>query len=208
VPYKIIVSMKARGDFTIVLSKDGFIFSWGSNSFYQLGDGTTVTRNVPVAVLTSNFLPNTVITMIGSGYTHAFAYAAASNTYYSWGSNNAGQLGNGSLTAWTQPVNASAISTIMSYNTEIPQLLYGGYQTTFVWSTIGNIYAFGFNQNGQLSESSTTTQLFGNNVDTTNFNGSVLTFCTNYQSSIFITNNGYQNYVSLSLIIIIISLFI
>jgi alpha-tubulin suppressor-like RCC1 family protein len=38
---KTIISIKARGDFNLALTKDGFVYSWGANNLYQLGDGKT-----------------------------------------------------------------------------------------------------------------------------------------------------------------------
>ncbi|MDP8218712.1 MAG: RCC1 domain-containing protein [Candidatus Theseobacter exili] len=35
---------------TVVLKNDGTVWAWGSNSYGQLGDGTTSNRNTPVRV--------------------------------------------------------------------------------------------------------------------------------------------------------------
>jgi len=192
----------------MALTKEGFVYTWGANDKYQLGDGTTVTRTQPVLVVGSVFGPDEktkdVITLIAAGRTHAIAYSETSNTYYSWGTNINGELGNGTLKSYIVPVNASQISVLLNQKKEIPQALYAGDQTTFVWAKSGAIYAFGLNSNGQLGESSQTNQLLGNNVDSSAFNGSVITFCVTYQHGIFITNNVVKNQLSLGMFIIII----
>ena len=40
------------------LSKKGRVFTWGSNTNGQLGDGTTTQRNNPVEITTSGALNN------------------------------------------------------------------------------------------------------------------------------------------------------
>ena len=47
---KNITQVYAGGSFTIALSSDGPIFSWGSNANGQLGDGTNIDRSSPVSV--------------------------------------------------------------------------------------------------------------------------------------------------------------
>jgi alpha-tubulin suppressor-like RCC1 family protein len=99
---KVIISVKAKGDFTIVLSDDGIVFGWGSNTNYQLADGTTVTRTSPIkAIGTILTIPgqtpsqdqNVKITHIAAGRSHVIAYSSVTGYFYSWGQNNVGQLG-------------------------------------------------------------------------------------------------------------------
>ena len=69
------------------LRSDGTVWSWGWNSFGQLGDGTYVDRHTPVQVsgLTS------VTALGGRGY-HSLALKS-DGTVWTWGYNAAGELG-------------------------------------------------------------------------------------------------------------------
>src|SRR5437773_8682773 len=78
----------AGSSHAVVLTDNGIVWAWGSNSSGQIGDGTTTTRTVPVTVSISG----------------AIAIAAGNNTTYvlksdgkvwAWGSNSAGQIGDG-----------------------------------------------------------------------------------------------------------------
>jgi alpha-tubulin suppressor-like RCC1 family protein len=116
-------------------------------------------------------------------------------------------MGTGKLDTYTTPQNASQISVLLNPKNEIATSLYAGLSTTFIWTKSGTIYAFGLNANGQLGESSTTTQLLGNFVDSSNFNGSVVSFCATYQHSVFITNSGSSLMLSYILSIFLLFLF-
>ena len=74
------------------IKTNGTLWAWGRNQFGQLGDGTTVDRNIP--------------TQIGSAANWDRIYANGSNTtiavktdgtVWVWGSNDFGQFGNGNL---------------------------------------------------------------------------------------------------------------
>ncbi|HEU5378945.1 MAG TPA: VWA domain-containing protein [Ktedonobacteraceae bacterium] len=70
----------------------GPVYSWGDNSYSQLGDGTTAPRISPVEV---QGLPPARIKAIVSGGWHGLALLEDS-TVWAWGLNDWGQLGDGS----------------------------------------------------------------------------------------------------------------
>jgi hypothetical protein len=83
---------------SLVLRSDGAIATWGDNSQGQLGNGTTTSSSVPVAVAD----PNGVISGLGkkvvavaAGADHNIALCS-DGTMAAWGSNDSGQLGNNS----------------------------------------------------------------------------------------------------------------
>jgi alpha-tubulin suppressor-like RCC1 family protein len=96
---------------SMALLEDGTIRIWGDNQFGQLGDGTTTSRLTPTAV------PDlTAVTAIAVGgflgndgrgdpvsYAHSLALLA-DGTVRAWGSNNDGQLGDGTITDQLAPV--------------------------------------------------------------------------------------------------------
>ncbi len=85
---------------SLVVREDGSLWAWGSNSYGQLGDGTTVDRLSPVRV--------------GSGYVsvaaggHHTLALKVDGTLWAWGSNGAGQLGDGTTEARLSPVQVGS----------------------------------------------------------------------------------------------------
>jgi alpha-tubulin suppressor-like RCC1 family protein len=65
------------------------ILTWGSNAYGQLGDGTTFTRWLPVAVSALN-----TATQVSAGARHTCA-RISDGSARCWGSNGSGRLGNG-----------------------------------------------------------------------------------------------------------------
>ena len=83
-----VVKISSGFSFTLALKSDGTVWVWGQNNF-SLGDGTTATqRNTPVQVAGL-----TGIVDIAAGTNHGLA----TNGFkiWAWGSNLAGELGNG-----------------------------------------------------------------------------------------------------------------
>jgi len=95
-----VVAISAGGDFTIALKDDGTVWSWGWNYFGQLGNGVFggenpdfndgIDRNLPTQVLNL-----TNIIYISAGNSHAVALKQ-NGTFWTWGRNRDGALGDGS----------------------------------------------------------------------------------------------------------------
>eukprot|EP00299_Pterocystis_sp_00344_P016933 c849_g1_i1.p1 GENE.c849_g1_i1~~c849_g1_i1.p1 ORF type:complete len:322 (-),score=53.10 c849_g1_i1:21-986(-) len=81
----------AGGYHSLILTEDGAVFGWGHNYFGQLGDGTSLSQDVPVLVDISS--DNFVTTIVGGMY-HSLAMTDSGNVY-SWGFNWDGELGDG-----------------------------------------------------------------------------------------------------------------
>lgn len=77
-------------------------YCWGGNWAGQLGNGTTVNSNTPVAVDTSGVLAGKTITDLTVG--DYFSCVIANGAPYCWGWNSYGQLGNGLTTNSSVPV--------------------------------------------------------------------------------------------------------
>lgn len=98
---------------------------WGSNGSGQLGDGSTVTKVVPVAV---PGLPAAAIA-VAAGESHSCALLA-DGSVHCWGNNGSGQIGpnaaQSSQTAVPVPIGAPAVSITAGYAHSCARLADGG----------------------------------------------------------------------------------
>jgi alpha-tubulin suppressor-like RCC1 family protein len=89
-----LTSVRMGYAFTLALTSTGTAYAWGNNEHGQLGDGTTTDRAEPVAVE----MPVGVrFAAIVAGRFHALALSST-GTFYAWGNNEYGQLGDGTTT--------------------------------------------------------------------------------------------------------------
>jgi alpha-tubulin suppressor-like RCC1 family protein len=88
---------------SLALTSTGTVLAWGDNEFGQLGNGTNTSTNVPVAV---SLPAGTTITAVAAGELHSLALTST-GIVLAWGSNGAGQLGNGTNTSSNVPVAVS-----------------------------------------------------------------------------------------------------
>ena len=84
----------------IALRTNGTIWSWGQNSYRQLGDNTSITRSSPVPVI-GEF---TDWFQISAGVRHNVA-VRTNGTAWAWGDNCYGKLGNNSTIMIGSPVS-------------------------------------------------------------------------------------------------------
>lgn len=100
-------AVTAGGSHTCALTTGGGIKCWGYNNYGQLGDGTTTNRNTPMDV---SGLASGVI-KITAGYNHTCALTTGGGVKC-WGSNSAGQLGNGEFGYSTIPVDLVSYTSL------------------------------------------------------------------------------------------------
>jgi alpha-tubulin suppressor-like RCC1 family protein len=93
----------AGGDHGLALSSSGQLYAWGLNADGQLGNGTTINSDLPVAVSAGAIAAGATITQIAAGYDDSFALTSTGQLY-AWGGNDEGVLGNGASTNSTVPV--------------------------------------------------------------------------------------------------------
>ncbi|PIP16267.1 MAG: RCC1 repeat-containing protein, partial [bacterium (Candidatus Ratteibacteria) CG23_combo_of_CG06-09_8_20_14_all_48_7] len=77
------------GYHSLGLQSDGSLWVWGRNLEYQLGDGTTLGKNVPTCIEGGN-----TWTAVAGGVYHSVGIRS-DGTLWSWGGNSYGQLGDG-----------------------------------------------------------------------------------------------------------------
>lgn len=121
------------------LQNDGSLLSWGAaNSSGQLGDGTTVSKSTPVAVVGA-----TVFTTVAAGNNHAAALDE-NGAAWCWGLNTEGQLGDGTIVSKSSPVQVIGGHTFV----EILCSLDG----TFARKADGSIWCWGEDRGGNFGQ--------------------------------------------------------
>ena len=136
-------AVSAGYDHVLSLQSDTSIWTWGSNSNGQLGNGTTTDSSVPVLV--TGLL--SMIT-IAAGNDFSLALRSTDLTVWAWGSNVFGQLGNGTTTDSATAVNVSGLASMTA--------IAAGYDHAVALKIDGTVWAWGDNSNGQLGNGTTT----------------------------------------------------
>jgi alpha-tubulin suppressor-like RCC1 family protein len=116
----------AAGRFhSCAVTATGAVRCWGSNGAGQLGDGSTVTRPIPVAVAG---LPATAVA-VAAGDDHSCA-VLANGSVHCWGASHLGQIGPNALqnspTAVAVPIGAPAVSITAGSTHSCARLAGGG----------------------------------------------------------------------------------
>ena len=154
---KTIVQISAKVWYALALASDGTVYSWGFNSWGQLGNGTSGTANnasAPVAVKTAGTpMEGKTIVQVAAGATHSLALAT-DGTIYAWGKNEYGQLGNDSTINSPIPVAVKTTGTPMDGKKIIQ--IHAGYEHSLALASDGTVYAWGRNNSGQLGKNDAT----------------------------------------------------
>lgn len=115
-PLSGVVAVAAGGEHTCAVTTPGGVKCWGLNGVGQLGDGTTTQRNTPVDICATGATPPCTETKgniladvpaIDAGRYHTCALAPGGGVKC-WGWNLYGQLGDGTTTQRTTPVDVCA----------------------------------------------------------------------------------------------------
>jgi alpha-tubulin suppressor-like RCC1 family protein/phosphodiesterase/alkaline phosphatase D-like protein len=148
---KKVVAVAAGAYHSFALCSDGSVAAWGYNDEGELGDGTTVSSPVPVAVDTSGILAGKSVARIAAGQYHLLALCT-DGTLVSWGYNARGQLGNGATTDARSPV-AVDLSGALSGKSVVD--LAAGESHSLVRCSDRSLLAWGNNLRFQLGTGST-----------------------------------------------------
>lgn len=132
------------GGFMVGLKKDGTLWTWGRNTFGQLGDNNYTHKSSPV----QTYYSTNTWSAASAGQNHA-AGIKADGTLWLWGSNAYGQLGTGNINPTSIPVQTIGGGTNWS------KVSCGTYTTAAV-KYDGTLWVWGKNTSGQLGRSDKT----------------------------------------------------
>ncbi len=156
-----VVAISAGYSHVLALCADGTLATWGENSFHQLGDGTTTSTNVPVAVDASGALAGKSVIAIAAGGTHNLALCA-DGTLVSWGDNGSGKLGDGTTVSSAVPIDISAKGVLAGR--QVVKIAAGSAHSLAACSD-ATLAGWGFDGSGRLGTGTGIDQLLPSEVD-------------------------------------------
>src|SRR5215207_9037940 len=104
IPYTFVADYYGGTGNDLVLTWAGRrLLAWGANGTGQLGDNSTLQRNLPTPVTSTGVLAGKTILSVAGGGSHTLALCS-DGTVAAWGENTSGQLGDNSNTRRLVPV--------------------------------------------------------------------------------------------------------
>uniref|UniRef100_A0A3P8SEP8 HECT domain-containing protein n=1 Tax=Amphiprion percula TaxID=161767 RepID=A0A3P8SEP8_AMPPE len=131
---------------SVVLTRDGWVFTWGQNSRGQLGLGKKSSGSgSPELVRSLSEIP---LVQICAGGDQSFGLSV-SGGLFSWGRNDCGQLGLGDSTDRSTPTSVQCLNMKKTVHVSC------GKDHTAILTKHGSVFTFGSGQFGQLGHNST-----------------------------------------------------
>ena len=143
--FKIEYSLISGNSHYLFLDNQKKLWSWGSNYYGELGDGTTTQRTGPVQIMSDK-----QFTQVSAGDRFSLAIDDEGKIW-SWGKNDYGQLGDGTTTERTNPVQITT-------ETKFTQVSAGDSHCLAI-DNEGNLWSWGLNYGGELGDGTTTKKL-------------------------------------------------
>ncbi|AEC02437.1 fimbrillin family protein [Parasphaerochaeta coccoides] len=147
-------AVSAGYSFTMILKKNNTLWGVGENADGQLGDNTRAPRKTPVQVMEAEGVGfMTDVKAVSAGYYYTMI-VKKDGTLWATGDNWAGQLGDGTTTDRTTPVQVKGAGGV-GFMTDV-KAVSGGDGHTMILKNDGTLWATGFNHYGQLGDGTTT----------------------------------------------------
>jgi alpha-tubulin suppressor-like RCC1 family protein len=136
------VAVAAGTYYSLALKSDGSIWAWGSNDYGQVGDGTTTDRHVPTRIGTENDW-----WAVTAGAYYAMALKP-DGSLWAWGDGRFGQLGTGSAGIVEHaPTRVGTDADWVAVS--------AGFGHSLALKNDGSLWAWGWNEAGQLGDGTT-----------------------------------------------------
>jgi len=141
-----VVAVAAGWRHTLALKADGTVWAWGSNDSGQLGDG--IGPDPDPRLVEPRLTPGPVVHLEGvvavaAGGYHSLALKA-DGTVWAWGSNSAGQLGDGTDEYRVAPVQVAGLGGVVAVS--------AGSGHSLALKADGSLWAWGSGLHGQVGD--------------------------------------------------------
>ena len=188
-PNESIVEISAHyGDNSYFLTNLGRVFGTGSNTAYQIGDGTNTSRLIPTLINTSNFQEGEVVTQLAG----AMGGLVITNQHriYGWGLNTYGQVGTGTTTNVSIP---TLITLPDLHEGEFPTQVASSGHHSLALTSEGRLFVWGRSTKGQLGLNDNVNRalptLWTRNIPIPNFSG-IKKIVARMENSLVLTESG------------------
>ncbi|HEX5497295.1 MAG TPA: putative Ig domain-containing protein [Mycobacteriales bacterium] len=149
----------------------GAVWAWGVGA---LGVGSTSGSAAPLRV---HDLSD--VTAIAGGISGAGYALKSDGTVWAWGANSMGQLGDGTTTGRSTPVQVTGLTGVIA--------IAGGAGSGYALKADGTVWAWGFNAEGELGDGTRLTRLTP--VQVTGLSG-VIAIGAGFESAVAVTGDG------------------
>ena len=144
-------------DFSVALTNDGEVYTWGLGTSGQLGNGGAVTSYIPVKVGITN------VTKVDAGGLQTLALKD-DKTVWSWGINRYGNLGINTSSTSTSNAAYKKTTPVQVLNLENIVDIASNYETSFALNSDGELYGWGLNTSGEIGNGNVTNQKVASKV--------------------------------------------
>ena len=141
------VQVSAGRDFSLAVDKKGNIWGCGVNRSGELGNGDTSNSWYPSRVLLPRNTASAVQVSAGDEYSLA---VDTNGNAWAWGSNEKGELGNGTTSSWYENPNPVLVKFPTNTGTVKAAQVSAGLMNSLAIDSNGNAWAWGSNEYGQL----------------------------------------------------------
>jgi len=137
-----VAAISAGSSHNLAIKTDGSLWAWGRNDAGELGDGSATDKLSPVKIMT-----DVIAASAGSGHNLAIK---ADGSLWAWGLNDCGQIGDGAQSSEEERADRLKPVKIMD---DIAAVSAGNGHSLAV-TKYGSLFAWGWNNNGQLGDGS------------------------------------------------------
>ena len=135
-------------NYNAALSSKGRVFTWGENSYGQLGNGNLLSANTPTDITGSfSLAANETITKLITGAYSQFAYTSSARIF-AWGQNYSNNLGDGTTSNRLSPYDVSTTWQLQAGENVVT--IASGFASTYVVTSLNRLLTWGLNDSGQL----------------------------------------------------------
>ena len=178
--------------FSLAITTEGRVFTWGRNSYGELGDGTAIDKHVPTDITSFfAFNPEETVIQIASSFYHSSVITSEGRVFM-WGYNFYGQCGDGTTTNKLVPTEIESNFDLIEGETVI-QLSLGGNSYSIARTSKRRVFVWGNNEYGQLGDGTTIDKYVPTEI-TSNFdlneNETIIQVSLGEYHSIVMTSNG------------------